>query len=262
MLKRSRKPLAVMTAGIDFSVALCRTIGWLGFRIPEDVAVLCLSDSSMARMATPPLTAARTSGEQAGFAAARGLHRMMEGKRPARTNIPVTACELVVRASTARQPSAARDAVSRALEIIRRDGCGKIRLQEVAARACISLRSLEIHFAAAIGHSLGDEIRLVRLARVKQLLTDTNLSLHQIGKQVGFSGGPYLDRFFRRWTKLDAQEFRRRQRKKGAKVAAGSNGDARELEAPATSGIVAAAYSRRGREQDAPPTTGRSRVGK
>ncbi len=262
LVKRARKPLAVLTSGSDFAVALCRTVGWLGLRIPEDVAVLCLNDSSLAKMATPSLTAIRTAGEQVGYEAARVLHRMMEGKRVSKTNIPVAALELIVRESTARQQSAARDAVSRALEMIRRDGCGKLRVEDVAARACISLRSLEINFNATIGHSLGDEIRLVRLARIKELLSETDLSLNQIAKRTGFSGGAYLNKFFHQWAKQDALDYRRRQRKKAGAVAAASSRRGREQDGRVTTEIVAAASSRRTREQDAPATTGRKKVGK
>jgi len=47
-----------------------------------------------------------------------------------------------------------------------------------------------------------------RLAKAKQLLTETNLKIHEVGARIGYESPPYFTRFFRKMTGMTPQEYR------------------------------------------------------
>ena len=99
--------------------------------------------------------------------------------------------------------------IQQALELIRRKACEGIKIPEVAAQLHMSVRALELQFAAAVGHSVGEELRQVRLARAKELLLRDDLSLTRIATLIGYANNTYFTRFFRKHTGQTPSEFRR-----------------------------------------------------
>src|ERR1700737_838763 len=73
----------------------------------------------------------------------------------------------------------------------------------------LSLTVLERPFQKFLRRSPYEEILRLRLERVKQLLTITDLSIAQIADQVGFSGVEYLSAMFKRKLGISPREFRR-----------------------------------------------------
>jgi len=209
LIKSARKPLAVIARFSVFAGAVCRIASWLGLRVPEDVAVLCLIEAELVRISTPPVTAVAGPAEMVGFEAARILHRMIEGKRIQRRNVPVPPTELLVRESTVGKRRVVGDRINIARALIRNRACEKIRIQEIAQQLCMSVRTLQLQYAAAFGHSVGEEIRRVRLEKTKELLASTDLTLTQIAELVGYGDGFYLGTFFRKRTKLTPSQYRR-----------------------------------------------------
>ncbi len=82
----------------------------------------------------------------------------------------------------------------------------------MANHVYMSLRTFEIQFAAATGHTVGEEIRTVRLQRTKHLLETTDLSISAVAKLVAMNDGTYLNHFFRRWTGTTPLAYRRQSR--------------------------------------------------
>ena len=67
---------------------------------------------------------------------------------------------------------------------------------------------LESRFKKLIGRTPHEEILRVRLNRVKQLLTDTDLSLEQIAERAGFPHVEYVSVAFRREVGMPPSQFR------------------------------------------------------
>ena len=208
LLRRAKRPLAVAAIDDSHAVAICRIAKWLGLRIPDDVAVLCLRDSSLARINDPPITSLRAPGEEVGFQAARILHRLMDGRRLASKNTRVPAREIIVRESTATPQHHTAANITRALELIHAQACEGLRVRDVARQMRMSVRTFELQFAAAVGHSVGEEIRRTRLECAKELLATTTLPLARIASLVGLCDGPSLTRFFRQHANQTPSEFR------------------------------------------------------
>ena len=64
-----------------------------------------------------------------------------------------------------------------ALDFIRGHAADEIRVDDVARHAAQGRRMLEYKFRDLVGHTILEEIRRVRVQRVKQLLSDTDLSM-------------------------------------------------------------------------------------
>ena len=209
-LESIARPFAVIVLNDHWGQALCELIGELGWRIPEDAAILSVGDTNRARTCSPPLSAIRAPHEQIGYEAARMLHRLLQGKRLAQRKLAVKATEIVARESTVANHRASTTEVDRALDLIRRHACEGIRVEDVIRQLRVSPRTLELQFAKAVGHSMGEEIRDIRLARAKELLSNTDLSLTRIAGLIGYASSAYFTEFFRQHGGMLPSEFRRR----------------------------------------------------
>ena len=85
-------------------------------------------------------------------------------------------------------------------------------MEDVAGYVHVPLRTFELEFAAAVGHTVGAEIRCAGLARAKTLLETADLPLKHVAKIAGFTDASTLNRYFQRWTGTTATEYRRKQR--------------------------------------------------
>jgi LacI family transcriptional regulator len=213
LIRETEKPLAVVAMHDRAAVAVCRIAEALGLTIPGDVAVLGVRDLEIARISTPPISSIRLDEERTGYEATRLLHRVMRGERLSRRSMLVPALELVERDSTIGKQRAAATDVQLALEYIRQHACEGIRVEDVAAHVHMALRTFEMQFAAAVGRTVGDEIRQVRLARAKELLETTDLPISSVARLLAMNSGGYLNNFFRRWAGMTPMTYRKNFRK-------------------------------------------------
>jgi DNA-binding LacI/PurR family transcriptional regulator len=72
-----------------------------GWRVPEDLSVLGVDDSSAAYASDPPLTSIDVSMEAVGREGLRALLRLMEGAPLEECRIALPVSEIVARSSTA-----------------------------------------------------------------------------------------------------------------------------------------------------------------
>ena len=216
LIQAAEKPLAIVAINDRSAVTVCRVAQELGFSIPHEVAVLGVGDVEAARVAHPPISSIRPALEQTGYQAARLLHQLLRGERPKRRAVQVPAVELVERESTIGRRRAAATDVELAREFIRQKGGGGIRVEDVVRHVHLPLRTFEIQFAAATGHTVGEEIRAARLQRVKHLLETTDLPLASVARLADMNSASCLNEFFRRWTGTTPAKYRREYRRGGA----------------------------------------------
>ena len=74
------------------------------------------------------------------------------------------------------------------------DGLG---MKELLRRISVSRQWLDVQFKSLVGHTPSQEIRKVRLERVRHLLVYTDLSVQEISTVCGFSCVQNLVRAFR-----------------------------------------------------------------
>lgn len=100
LLDLDEPPTAVFAGNDDIAVGVVETVRARGLRVPEHLSVVGFDDTSLARMASPPLTTVRQPLREMGAAAMRTALRLANGEKLDSHHIEL-ATELVVRASTA-----------------------------------------------------------------------------------------------------------------------------------------------------------------
>jgi LacI family transcriptional regulator len=101
LLGQRRPPTAIIAGGIAMMPGTLRAIRTHGLKVPDDVSLVAGSDSDLAELATPPITAVRWSYAELGKAAAQLVLDRLERDPdlpPRRIRFPT---ELVIRASCA-----------------------------------------------------------------------------------------------------------------------------------------------------------------
>ncbi len=189
-LKAARRPLGIIVLNDLWGAAVCDLLAELGWNIPDDAGVLAFGNSHRARTCSPPLSSVRVPYERIGFEATRMVHRLIEGERLAKRKLALPVVDLVARESTIGHRTTMPVDVDQALELIRRHACEGIRVEDVVRQLQVPMRTLKSRFARVVGHSMGDELRIARLERAKELLTSTHLSLTRIAGLIGYNGKP------------------------------------------------------------------------
>jgi LacI family transcriptional regulator len=183
---------------------VCRT---LDIAIPDDIAVIGVDDDdAICPLSDPPLSSVKPDAEQVGYRAAEVLDAMLKGQSTLSVQFvpPVT---VVQRLST--QVAAVEDReIAMVCRFIREHVCDGIDVSDVARATSLSRRQLERRFRQSLGHTLHDEITFARVARVKQLLTETHMTLEQIAVATGFSHRERLSSVFKLVTSQTPGDYR------------------------------------------------------
>ncbi|MCF7972923.1 MAG: DNA-binding transcriptional regulator [Phycisphaerae bacterium] len=201
------KPLGLMACNDDRGQQILEACKIAGYSVPEEIAVVGADNDQLeCALTAPPLSSVSLNLEKAGYQAADAMDKLIQGKKTG--DIIVDPIQVVRRQST--DIVAVGDAdVSTALRFIREHADKSIQVNDVIQVLCVSRRTLYAKFHKALGRSVHDEIVRVRLARIKSLLTDTQLSISRIAKVMNFTGPDKLFRFFVRETGKTPTEFRK-----------------------------------------------------
>ncbi|HEY2158741.1 MAG TPA: DNA-binding transcriptional regulator [Isosphaeraceae bacterium] len=203
------RPVAVLACndlrGLQVLDACRRT----GLSVPGSVAVLGVdNDATLAELSDPPLSSIDQDLERIGFEAAGLLDRLMGGEPAPGEPILVEPRGVVARLST---DSVAIDdpAVATALRLIRQHARGGRGIDALAERTGLSRRALQRRFKALTGRTLQCEILDAQLARVRQMLTETDLKLETIAMKSGFNYVGYMCSFFKQRAGMTPGTYRR-----------------------------------------------------
>ena len=177
--------------------------------VPEEVAVLGVdNDLLICDLASPRLSSVICNTKRTGFEAASLLDRMMNGEQVGSKPILVEPIGVETRQST--DILAIDDAdVAAALRFIRENAASGINVSDVLRAVPLSRRILESRFRAALGRTPHEEITRLRIGKVKELLTGTDLSLSEIASRTGFRHDEYLSVAFKKAVGVPPRDFRR-----------------------------------------------------
>lgn len=196
-LDRVAKPCAVFAANdkaADYLVSMCSLCG---VSVPDEIAVIGVDNNPLVCDNAPtPIASVEPDFRRCGELSVELLDEMIGGGKPAAENL-VTSLRVVVRASAAVAEKGDR-LVAAALEFIRGQSGLNIGTADVAERLRVSRRWLEVVFRRTTGRSVHDEIVRAKIERVKDLLLNTDDTLADIARAVGYSSGAFLASRFRR----------------------------------------------------------------
>ncbi len=209
-LRSLPKPLAVFTWNSGSARELIYACTQAGLAVPEQVAVLSGSDDDLFCVVTPvPISAVKLAAEQIGYRAAAALDGMMS-KRGAAPPAEVLIQPLGVVERRSTDTLAGDDeAMVKALRFIREDPARTMTVNDVARKAGLCRRALELRFQHLLGCSPAAEIRRVRVDHAIHLLQHTNLSVATVAERSGFSSSEYMASVFRAQLATTPLRFRK-----------------------------------------------------
>jgi LacI family transcriptional regulator len=181
-----------------------------GLDVPGDVAVLGVDDDPLlCETASPTLSSVVLDVEAAGFAAAEALDAAMRGEPVKNRRIRFGGVRVRARESTAR--FVGRDGlVAKANSLVREGLGGRLSVAEMARTLGVSRRTLEARFKAETGVPIGESIIRARLAKARELLSDTILPHEEIADACGLSSASHMASLFRRRFGAPPSAFRAR----------------------------------------------------
>lgn len=209
-LRELPKPLGVMSSDDQCAVRVLEAAREGGCLVPDEVAVLG-ADNDVVRceLATPTLSSVDPGLFQVGYRAAEHLARRVAGREAGACDLRLDPAEIVVRRSTDVWAVPDR-AVAAAARYIAEHACEGLTVAAVLPHAAVSRAQLEKKFRQHLGRSPQAEIRRVQVARIRQLLAETDLPLKRIAELTGFVHMEHLCVVFRRLTGGTPGAYRRR----------------------------------------------------
>ncbi|HYE30677.1 MAG TPA: DNA-binding transcriptional regulator [Methylomirabilota bacterium] len=176
--------------------------------VPDEVAVLGVdNDELLCELSDPPMSSVMPNTHRTGYEAAALLDKMMGGLKVKGETHLIPPSGVVTRQSTDALAIEDRN-VARAIHYIRKNACNGINVQDVIKAVPQSRRLLEQKFKQLIGRTPHQEIIRVQLDRVKELLTQSDLSLEAIAEHTGFSHVEYLSVAFKREAGMPPSKYR------------------------------------------------------
>lgn len=181
------KPVGI----IGWATGICRHLAMActetGVMVPEEVAILSLeTEDLLGRIVHPPISGVDIPVRQIGYQAAAQLDCLLQGKAadPHETCLPPLG--VTTRQST-DVVACADPQVQQVLRYIRDHAHEGIDVRAVLKAVPMARRSLERRFQMLIGRSPADEIRRVKINKVRHLLDTTTLSIPDIAEACGFN---------------------------------------------------------------------------
>ncbi len=208
------KPIGIMGC-YDFKAQeildACRQ---LSIAVPGEVAVLGVdNDHLICELSEPTLSSIIPDTKRTGYEAAQLLDHMMSGKTVT-TEIPFITPPLGIHQRESTDTIAIEDEhVAKALHYIRWHASENIRVNDLLSVVPLSRRSLEHRFKKLLGHTPHEEIQRVRMRRVMELLTMSDLTINQIAERLGFDHPEYLGAAFKREIGMSPAEYRKSWKK-------------------------------------------------
>ncbi len=203
------KPAAILCcedAPARYLADICRQVG---LRIPEDVALLGSGNDDLeCGLTQPALSSIAVPSQRVGYEAAALLDRLMSGEPRPREPLLVPPLHVVTRHSTDIM-AIEDEIVQAALQYIRQHAWETMSVAKLAHDIAVGRRLLERRFRSVLGRSVLEEIYRLRIARAKQLLTDTHLPIATVAEQSGFPNTRRLDVVFAKRTGLTPTAYRR-----------------------------------------------------
>lgn len=215
-LAKLPRPLAVFAEDDRYAYDLIQAAAMLGWRIPEDIAVLGSDDRELILGKYPvPVSSVDTNLRRIGWEGAALLDRILNGDEPPRETIRIPPGEVVVRRSTATFVCA-HPGVTTAVNLLRASFHEPLKVADIARAAGLSSRSLQTLFKEHVGCTVSEELSRLRMEHALRLLRETDLKLSSVATEAGLRNAKYLCEVFRESFGITPTEYRKAQQEERA----------------------------------------------
>lgn len=211
-LQRLPRPVGILACYDIKAQQLLDVCRELDIAVPEEVAVLGVdNDRLVCDLATPPLSSVICNTHRTGYEAASLLDRMMAGEAIGAESVLLKPLGIETRQSTDILAIDDPD-VAAAVRFIRENAWSGINVGHVLREVPLSRRVLENRFRKILGRTPHEEITRLRIDRVKQLLTETDLPLAEISSRTGFQHDEYMSVAFKKAVGMPPSKYRQAER--------------------------------------------------
>jgi len=223
-LKQLTKPCAIFVANDHPAEKVIAEAKFLGFSIPDQLAVLGVDDyAPICEHTRPRLSSVKPDFRRGGNLAALLLIAVLrDGKRFRGDHIrKYGTLQIIRRESTRIMRKSVDTEVDAAVRLIRNEACNGLTAEAVMGTFACSRTLAAAKFRRATGHSILEEIHATQLERVKELLSYPGQQLKAISDFCGFKSPNSLRKFFLRETGMTMSAWRRRSKGLSPRIAGG-----------------------------------------
>lgn len=211
-----KRPAALFVKNRTNLNIIYRVLESLKIQVPDELAILCNSDSPLLTE-NAPVPTSYIAGEprQVGTLLAETLERMIDGETVPEETIWLEPHSIVMRESTATLvfPNPRFRA---AVDFLRRNAAAAISVVDAAEAAGISASMLNRLFQKYLHTGAYDYLAALRMNEIRRLLAETDLPLSAIADRTGYSGKVALSTAFRNLHGMSPGEYRRQNRRTGS----------------------------------------------
>lgn len=208
-LKNLPKPVGIIGSNDIRAQQILSACAQIGLAVPEQAAVVGVdNDEVRCDLCNPSLSSIDTNAFQVGYEAAALVEGVINGKR-SRPETMLIAPAGVVRRRSTDVLAFADEELSGLVRHVRRCACDGLTIGQLVKHSGMSRATLDRLFLRNLGHTPHAEIIRVRINRVKELLSTSDLALKQIARLTGFTHDETLYRIFKRTTGETPSEYRR-----------------------------------------------------
>ena len=202
------KPCGVLGANDARALQVAELCRRHGIEVPGQLAILGVDNNDLAcDFCKPPLSSIEEDDEAAGFEAAGILDELMRG-RPSPAAVVFNGNPHIVERDSTLDPKGTARIVSRARQFLKENFRSGIDVKDASKAAGVSRRTLERRFADSGARPPAEELRELRLAEMKRLLSETTMPVREITERCGFRAATGASIAFRRKFGLPPAEFR------------------------------------------------------
>ncbi|HSC55347.1 MAG TPA: XylR family transcriptional regulator [Phnomibacter sp.] len=203
------QPCALFSVTDELNIPLLEAANAIQAKVPDDFSIMGVdNDTMLCEISSPALSSVDQHASLAGFQAAQALSRWIElGEKPD-GNILFETATIITRNST-NALAIEDEQVRTAMHFIANTAPSEdITVDDVVQATVLSRRVLEMKFQAVVKSSILEEIKKVRIDRIKYLLVNSKLPVQQIAVELNFRNFENITRYFKQSTGLKPLEYR------------------------------------------------------
>ena len=204
-------PIGIFAADDTIAFEVFQAATRIGKRVPDEVALLGVNDDEfLCKITNPSLSSIRLPFERMGYDAAKLISKMIKhGGYLAPKGTVYQPIGLIARDSI--KTVVVKDEVVRgALLFIQENYMNLINVEDILHELGVSRSLLERRFREEMGVTPLVELRRYRIEKARALLSDTNESIHDMGKRCGFASAIRFTTVFKEQVGMTPTEFRKR----------------------------------------------------
>lgn len=202
------KPIGIVAVTDSRARHLLQACDHLNIMVPEEVAVVGIDNENMARyLNRTALSSVEQGCKEMGYAAAKMLHRMLQGYTMDESLVVVNPTGIEERQSSDYR--ALHDPyVIQAMHFIRHNACRGVKVAQVVDFVGLSRTNLEARFIDEIGCSMHEQLHMTKFYRACELVTSTNLPFDEIARTCGYPSVQYMYTVMRKNVGMTPKEYR------------------------------------------------------